>query len=139
MSKATVIRRALFWVTTLIVTVESAVGAYWDIAQIDYVREVFGRLGYPMYFAVLMGAWKAGAVAALLVPRFPRLKEWAYAGLVFVYSGAAVSHFAAGDPAPQVVTPLLFTAFTLTSWLLRRPASRDARPLSDFARPLTGR
>jgi hypothetical protein len=68
----------------------------------------------------------------LLVPRFPRLKEWAYAGAFFDYTGAAASHFLAGDRAGQYVGPLIFSAFTLVSWALR-PASRRLPRLAPAA------
>jgi hypothetical protein len=47
----------------------------------------------------IIGVWYVLGGVALLVPRFPRLKEWAYAGLVFIYTGAVASHLAVGDPA----------------------------------------
>ncbi|GGN82682.1 DoxX family protein [Nocardia rhizosphaerihabitans] len=75
---------------------ETAVDAYWDLARISYVREAFDHLGYPLYFATILGVAKAGALAAIVTPDHPRTKEWAYAGLVFVYGGAATSHLAVG-------------------------------------------
>jgi DoxX-like family len=89
---------------------------------------VMAHLGYLLYFLTIMGVAKVLAVAALLVPRFPRLKEWAYAGLLFVYVGAACSHFAVGDAAAAIVTPLIFAVITLASWALRPPARRDPAP-----------
>jgi DoxX-like family len=64
------------------------------------------------------------AGVALLAPRFPRLKEWAYAGLVFNYTGAAASHLAMGDPAVTLVAPIIFTALVVASWALRQSARR---------------
>ncbi|MBL1075681.1 DoxX family protein [Nocardia sp. 2] len=124
------IRFGIYAVTSGIVLTESVVGAYWDLARTQYVVDTFAVLEYPMYFATILGVAKLLAVAALLVPRFPRLKEWAYAGLVFVYAGAAASHLAVGDPAAKWMGPLFFTAFTLASWTLRAPARRDPGPLS---------
>lgn len=122
-------------VTTGIVLTESVVGSYWDLARTQYVVDTFADLEYPMYFATILGVSKLLAVGALVVPRFPRLKEWAYAGLVFVYAGASASHFAVGDPASKWIGPLFFTAFTLVSWSLRKPArssvSVQAQPVSD--------
>lgn len=122
-------------VTTGIVLTESVVGSYWDLVRTQYVVDTFADLEYPMYFATILGVSKLLAVGALVVPRFPRLKEWAYAGLVFVYAGASASHFAVGDPASKWIGPLFFTAFTLVSWSLRKPArssvSVQAQPVSD--------
>lgn len=81
------------------------------------------RLGYPVYFVVLLGIWKTLGAAAILAPRLPRLKEWAYAGIVFDLTGAAVSHASCGSPAGNVVGPALFTLLALASWALR-PESR---------------
>ena len=95
----------VYWVSTLIVAAESAVGGlWWDLGRIPYVRETLTHLGYPLYFATIMGVAKRLAVAVLLVPRLPRLKEWAYAGVSFVYVGAAASHFAVGEPTSKVLT-----------------------------------
>ncbi|MEU8898730.1 DoxX family protein [Nocardia sp. NPDC048505] len=122
-------RFAAFVVASGIVLTESVVGAYWDLARVPYVVETFEGLRYPMYFATLLGIAKVAAVGALVVPGFARLKEWAYAGLVFVYGGAAFSHIAIGDPAPKWIGPLVFTGLTLMSWALRKPAQRDPKPL----------
>ncbi|WP_433732859.1 DoxX family protein [Nocardia sp. CA-129566] len=120
---------AAFVATTAAVLTESVVGSYWDLARIPYVQDTFARLEYPMYFATILGSAKLLAVGAVVTPGFPRLKEWAYAGLVFVYGGAAASHLSVGDPAAKWAGPLVFTALTLTSWSLRAPAQRDPKPL----------
>ena len=83
-------------------------------------------LGYPMYFFAILGVWKALGAIAILVPGFPRLKEWAYAGIFFDVTGAAVSCMAVGDYgayAFHVVAPLIFAGLTVASWALR-PQSR---------------
>jgi len=56
------------------------------------------------------------------VPRFPRLKEWAYAGVFFHMTGAAASWIAIGDNTGQFITPLIFAVFAMASWTLRPPA-----------------
>jgi len=109
---------------TGILLTETVVGSYWDLARISHVREVFQRLEYPMYFATIMGVAKAAAVAAIVVPGFPRAEEWAYAGLTFVYGGAAASHIAVGDEPKAWLGPLGFAGITLASWALRPAAPR---------------
>lgn len=69
------------------------------------------------------------AVIALLAPRTPRLKEWAYAGAVFDFTGAAASHIAVGDSAGDIATPLILTLVAIASWALRPPSRRLAGPL----------
>jgi hypothetical protein len=126
------VRFAAFVVTTGVVLTESVVGAYWDLARVPYVVDTFAELRYPMYFATILGVAKLLAVGAVLAPRFPRLKEWAYAGLTFVYIGASASHIAIGDPAPKWISPLVFASLTLVSWALRSTAQREPKPLRLF-------
>jgi len=83
-------------------------------------------LDYPMYFFLILGVWKILGAIAILVPRFPRLKEWAYAGIFFDLTGAAASCAAVGGYgayAFHVIAPLIITGFTVASWALR-PQSR---------------
>ena len=84
--------------------------------------ETMERLGYPVYLLTILGVWKPLGGIALLAPRFPRLKEWAYAGTFFEMTGAVASHVACGDDV-GAIWPLLFAVLTLTSWALR-PQSR---------------
>lgn len=98
-----------------------------DLAQPPALLEGMKLLGYPAYFVALLGIWKLLGVAAVLAPRRPRLKEWAYAGFVFDLSGAAVSHLVSGDGVGKAVVPLLLLGIGLASWALR-PASRRLAP-----------
>jgi len=81
------------------------------------------HLGYPVYFLTILGVWKILGVVALLIPKFPLLKEWAYAGFFFAMSGAVFSHIAVSDPAKELIPSLLLLLLTGVSWYLR-PASR---------------
>jgi hypothetical protein len=117
-------RSILYWFFTVVVVFELAAGALWDLLRIEFVRVVLTHLGYPLYLLIILGVWRIPGALALLVPRFPRLKEWAYAGAFFDYTGAAASHLLAGDGPSQWVGPLIFSAFTLISWALRPPSRR---------------
>jgi len=77
------------------------------------------RLGYPIYFLTILGVWKILGVVALLSPKFPLLKEWAYAGFFFAMSGALVSHIAVGDPVNEIFPSLLLLILTVVSWYFR--------------------
>jgi uncharacterized membrane protein YphA (DoxX/SURF4 family) len=77
-----------YWVTTALVVFELALGGAWDILRVPQVRGLIERLGYPSYFLVILGIWKLLGAVALAIPRFPRLKEWAYAGVLFDLTGA---------------------------------------------------
>jgi hypothetical protein len=117
-----------YWITTGLLAAESLTGGVLDLLRMSYVRSVIEHLGYPDYFLVILGVWKVLAAVAVLAPGLPRLKEWAYAGLVFNFTGAAASHLAVGDRADTLVAPMLFTGLTFASWALRPPARRDLAP-----------
>src|SRR5258705_7769834 len=86
-------------------------------------------LGYPAYFVSILGVWKVLGGVAVLAPRFPTLKEWAYAGMLFDLTGAAASHAALGDPAGKIATPLIILGI-VTAWWALRPESRKLRDAS---------
>jgi hypothetical protein len=106
------------------------VGGVWDIARLPFVADVVAHLGYPSYFLVLLGTWKVLGAAALLVPRRPLLKEWAYAGAFFAYTGAMISHLASGYDVAEVAVLAVMTALTVTSWALRPATRRGWTPTS---------
>ena len=112
-----------YWTTTGLVALAFIAGGLTDAAGSPMVLETMKHLGYPAYFAMLLGAWKLLGGAAILSPRFPLLKEWAYAGMFFDLTGAAVSHAASGDGASKIITPLVLLGLTVASWSLR-PATR---------------
>jgi hypothetical protein len=108
-----------YWIFTLLVAFEMVAGGIWDLLRIEYVRVILQHLGYPIYLLFIIGVWKIPCAVTVLVPRFLRLKEWAYAGALFNYTGAAASHLAVGDGANRWSPPLALAAFTLASWALR--------------------
>lgn len=128
-------RAVAYWLATAAVVAELGVGGGWDIARLPSVRELVTHLGYPSYFLVLLGTWKVLGAAALLIPRRALLKEWAYAGAFFVYTGAIVSHLTTGYARGEVPVPALMTALTVLSWALRPASRRTPRPAP--AMPLT--
>jgi DoxX-like family len=85
--------------------------------------EMLTHLGYPVYLLTILGIWKLLGVIAVLNPKFPLLKEWAYAGFFFVMSGAMFSHIALGDPIKEIFPSLLLLILTVVSWYFR-PADR---------------
>jgi hypothetical protein len=85
------------------------------------------HLGYPPYFATLLGVWKLLGALVLLGPRSPLVKEWAYAGMFIDYSAAVVSHVATGDGPATLVGPLVSMGCLAGSWYLRPDARRLAR------------
>ena len=79
------------------------------------------NLGYPVYILTILGVWKILGVVTVLIPRFPLLKEWAYAGFFFVMTGAVFSHLANGDAAKEFFGPALLLILTGVSWYFRPP------------------
>jgi len=119
-----------YWTTTAITVCELVAGGVTDLLHGrtalvagEPVIAVLAHLGYPVYLLTLLGIWKLLGAIALLVPRFPRLKEWAYAGTFFVYTGAIVSGIARGsnDPGTFIWPPLILAMLSLASWALRPP------------------
>src|SRR5262245_20325845 len=122
------IRTIAFWFVTLQLCFENVAGSIWDLLQIEYVRGVMTHLGYPHYRLPILGVCKFPCAVVLMIPRFPRLKEWAYAGAVINYGGASASHFLAGDAAGTSLAPLGYLALALASWALRSPDRRLPQP-----------
>ena len=115
-----------YWVTTGIIVSLMLSGGIMQIARSHDAVEGIARLGYPVYFVVLLGVWKVLGSAALLAPKMPLLKEWAYAGFFFDLTGAAVSHAAMGSSTGNVIGPIVFAGLATASWSLR-PDSRRLR------------
>lgn len=115
-------RSACYWTATALTAFVFLSGGAAYLARVDAPVHGLAALGYPPYFVKILGAWKLLGGAAILAPRLPRLKEWAYAGIAFDLSGASFSHAAAGDPAWHVIVPLALLALAAVSWALRPPS-----------------
>jgi hypothetical protein len=81
--------------------------------------DMITHLGYPVYLLTIIGCWKILGVAAILIPKFPLVKEWAYAGFFFIMSGALFSHIAMGDAVTELIPSLLLLILTIVSWYFR--------------------
>src|SRR5262249_7515457 len=115
-----------YWTFTLIVAMELVFGSMWMLLQSGGARWVMTHLGYPLYMNYIIGVWKLPGAVALLVPRFERLKEWAYAGAVFNFRAPAASPLLAGARPAKLVAPLMLTPMVPASWALRPPDRRLA-------------
>jgi uncharacterized membrane protein YphA (DoxX/SURF4 family) len=121
-------KRTAYWAATAIVALCMLLGGTANLVHLSGTVEGIAKLGYPLYFVTILGFWKVLAGVALLAPRFPRVKEWAYAGVFVELTGAAASHAACGDDPIRLIAPLTFAALTAVSWALR-PQSRTLGPL----------
>jgi hypothetical protein len=115
-----------YWITTVLVAFFIGSGG---MVQMAILRgnDATQLLGYPLYFFHILGFWKLLGAIAILVPRFPRLKEWAYAGIIFDLTGAAASNFAVGGYgayAFHILAPLIIAALAMISWYLRPPTRK---------------
>jgi hypothetical protein len=90
------------------------------------------HLGYPVYFLTILGVWKILGVVALLIPKFPLLKEWAYAGFFFAMSGAIFSHIAVHDSVKELYPSLLLLFLTVASWYFR-PADKKIISVNQYS------
>lgn len=90
--------------------------------------DMITHLGYPVYLLTLLAVWKILGVITLLIPKYPLLKEWAYAGFFFIMSGAIFSHIAIGDGMNEILPSLLLLVLTVVSWYFR-PANRKISAL----------
>ena len=131
------IRSINYWTFTVLLVFELAAGSLWNLLQIEWVRVQLNHLGYPLYFAYILGVWLVGGAAVIIAPGFPRLKEWAYAGAFFHFSGAVASHLLAGDGVAAWWVPAMFSIFVIISWALRRADRRlPTAELASKTRPL---
>jgi hypothetical protein len=115
-----------YWTTTILT-------AFFMTGGVAQILQFYGNphgvvpvLGYPMYFFAILGLWKVLGAIAILVPGYPRLKEWAYAGIFFDLTGAAASCAAVGGYGAygfHVIAPLAIAGLAVASWALR-PESR---------------
>jgi len=119
-------KQIAYWVITTLLVFSVISGGVAELMRLPGNVDGMARLGYPLYFLAILGFWKVLAGIALVVPRFPRLKEWAYAGVFFNMTGAAASHIIADDfgaYAFHVFVTLSLAALTIASWATR-PQSR---------------
>lgn len=110
-----------YWATTTMVAFVLMSGGIASLLRRPENVQGMAELGYPAYMLSILGFWKVLGAFALLVPRFPRLKEWAYAGAFFDLTGAAFSHAINGPAPAHMIWPALFAVLALTSWAMRPP------------------
>jgi hypothetical protein len=115
--------RIIYWISTVWLTLGMLSSGVVQLLKVKEEVDFIRNLGYPDYFLTILGIWKILGVAAVLMPKFPLLKEWAYAGFFFAMTGAICSHIALGDAMKEIFPSLLLLILTLISWYFR-PADR---------------
>ncbi|WP_333821328.1 DoxX family protein [Ohtaekwangia sp.] len=121
--------KIIYWIATLWLALGMVATGVVQIMKMKEEVDMFERLGYPAYLLTILGVWKLLGVVAVLAPRFPLVKEWAYAGFFLAMSGAIFSHAAVGDGGKEFFGPTLLLVLTVVSWYFR-PADRKIIPVN---------
>jgi hypothetical protein len=104
--------KIIYWVITIILAGMLGFGAIFDALSVPEAVEHVTNLGYPKYLVPFLGLAKIAGLIVILIPKYFRLKEWAYAGLVFDIGGAIFSHIYVGEP-PSMWAPLFIIIFLI--------------------------
>lgn len=115
--------KAPYWIVTGLLAAFMLLGSIPDLLRVPQAVAFLMHLGYPTYLLPFLGVAKTLGVLAVVVPGFPRLREWAYAGLTFDLSGALYSHLSVGDPASTWLFPVIGLLLVTASYLLHRQVS----------------
>jgi len=121
--------KIIYWIATLWLALGMTSTGIVQIMKVPMEVDMMARIGYPSYFLTIIGVWKLLGVIAVLAPRFPLLKEWAYAGFFFNMTGAVFSHLFSGSEAIELFGPMLLIVLTIISWYFR-PAERRMVPVN---------
>ncbi len=111
--------KIIYWISTIWLSLGMASTGVVQISQMKDEVQKMSLLGYPSYFLVIIGVWKLLGVIIVLIPKYPLIKEWAYAGFFFVMTGAIFSHLAVRDEAIEYFGPVLLVVLTIVSWYFR--------------------
>jgi hypothetical protein len=115
--------KIIYWIATIWLALGMLSTGIVQLIKMKEEVDMMTHLGCPLYFLTILGIWKILGVVTVLIPKFPLLKEWAYAGFFFTMSGAVFSHLATGDSAKDFFGPVLLLILTVVSWYFR-PADR---------------
>ena len=117
------INKIVYWIATIWLSLGMVSTGIVQLLKMKEETAFILQLGYPEYFLIIIGAWKLLGVAAILLPGFPVVKEWAYAGFFFMMSGAVFSHIAMHNGIAEIAPALLLLVLTVVSWYFR-PVNR---------------
>ena len=122
--------KIIYWISTVWLALGMFSTGIVQLFKVEEETRFILDLGYPVYFLTILGTWKILGVIGLLIPGFPLLKEWVYAGFFFAMSGAVFSHIAAGSATSEIFPSLLLLVLTVVSWYFRPVDRRIALTLS---------
>jgi hypothetical protein len=115
--------KIIYWIATIWLALGMLSTGLVQLSKMEEEVIKITQLGYSDYILTILGIWKILGVVAVLIPKFPLVKEWAYAGFFFIMTGAIFSHLASGDDAKEFFGPGLLLILTVVSWYFR-PAER---------------
>lgn len=118
--------KILYWIFTILFAGMMIFSAIPNVMKTKEAMDFIGHLGYPPYFVPFIGVAKLAGSMAILIPGFPRIKEWAYAGLLFDLVAAYYSIIANGDPAGPASFILLVIALGIASYLFYHKLNKPA-------------
>ncbi|RYJ43174.1 DoxX family protein [Flavobacterium beibuense] len=116
--------RIIYWIATGWLSLGMLSTGIVQLLKVEEETARITQLGYPVYILTILGIWKVLGVIAVLIPKYPMLKEWAYAGFFFAMTGAIISHLASGSPAGELFGPTLLIVLTIVSWYFRPTARK---------------
>ena len=96
-----------FWICTGLLIPAVGIGSALGVVPSEESIRVITTLGYPAYLLPYISVAKLVALVVIFIPKFPRLKEWAYAGLVIDITGAMYSILVTGHAVSDLIFPLL--------------------------------
>lgn len=127
------LKKIIFWTATALLSFGMLGSGISQLLQLEDMQKLVSHVGYPMYFMYIIGVWKVLGVVVILIPKFPLLKEWAYAGFFFLMTGALASHLFMGDTGSAIFGPLFQTVFVILSWHYRPASRRIKMSIAEFS------
>ncbi len=130
-------QKIIYWLTTVVLVFGLLASGIQQLLRMEIEGALappfawgIEQLGYPVYVLTILGAWKLLGAVAILIPKYPLLKEWAYAGIFFLFTGALFSHVASNHPWPELIPAIVLLTLTILSWYYR---PSDRKPLRSKA------
>ncbi len=112
-----------YWICTVLIVLSQGASGVMDLLGAAPVLDGVTALGYPAFILNILGPWKLAGAIVLAIPGKALWKEWAYAGFVFDFTGAAASHIMHGDGPDLFMAPIIILGILIGSYVLR-PADR---------------
>src|ERR1051325_1715337 len=106
--------KIIYWITTGIVAAMMFLSAYMYLTQNPELVKNFQSIGFPLFFVTILGVAKLLGAIVLVAPVGRTLKEWAYAGFIFIFIGATWTHIVTSTP---FFMPVILLAILSVSYL----------------------